>query len=48
LETKIVHIGDHLSNIFSYFHVINIDYVYLMYRKGHNVYIVIDFRYQIY
>jgi hypothetical protein len=48
--TKIVHIGDlhKFTNHQKYFHVINIDYVYLVCKKVRNMYIVIDFRYQIY
>jgi len=47
---KIVCIGDlhKFTNYQKYFHVINIGYVYLMCKKVHNMYIVIDFRYQIY
>jgi len=47
---KIVRIGDlpKFTNYQKYFRVINIYYVYLMCKKDHNMYIVIDFRYQIY
>jgi len=46
----VVRIGDQhkFTNYQKYLHVINIDYVYLMCKKVHNMYIVIDFRYQIY
>jgi len=41
---NIVHIGDlhKLTTYQIYLNVINTDYMYLMYQKGHNMYIVID------
>jgi hypothetical protein len=38
---------DKFTNYQKYFSVINIGYVYLMRRKGRNMYIVIYFKYHI-